>query len=71
MILNLTYRTRVDLRATGPVVYMEKLYKSKFCLCPHGPVGNSLIADSIHFGCVPAISAIHNGKSYVELVSEE
>ncbi|KAG4945444.1 hypothetical protein JHK87_041451 [Glycine soja] len=48
-------RTRVDLRATGPVVYMEKLYKSKFCLCPHGPVGNSLIADSIHFGCVPVI----------------
>ncbi|KAG4960618.1 hypothetical protein JHK87_037251 [Glycine soja] len=47
--------SRVDLRATGPVVYMEKLYKSKFCLCPHGPIGSSRIADSIHFGCVPVI----------------
>ncbi|XP_057431285.1 probable glycosyltransferase At5g03795 [Lotus japonicus] len=46
---------RVDLRATGSVVYMEKLYKSKFCLCPHGPVGSSRIADSIHYGCVPVI----------------
>ena len=50
--------SRVDLRATGPVVYMEKLYKSKFCLCPHGPIGSSRIADSIHFGCVP-------GKPYM------
>ncbi|XP_061370856.1 probable glycosyltransferase At5g03795 [Gastrolobium bilobum] len=46
---------RIDLRATGPIVYMEKLYKSKFCLCPHGPVGSSRIADSIHYGCVPVI----------------
>ncbi|XP_020221896.1 probable glycosyltransferase At5g03795 [Cajanus cajan] len=47
--------SRVDLGATGQVVYMEKLYKSKFCLCPHGPIGSSRIADSIHYGCVPVI----------------
>ncbi|RDX91240.1 putative glycosyltransferase, partial [Mucuna pruriens] len=46
---------RVDLRATGALVYMEKLYKSKFCLCPYGPIGSSRIADSIHYGCVPVI----------------
>ncbi|KAK7246702.1 hypothetical protein RIF29_41572 [Crotalaria pallida] len=46
---------RVDRRATGHVGYMKKLYKSKFCLCPHGPVGSSRIASSIHYGCVPVI----------------
>ncbi|KAK7412174.1 hypothetical protein VNO78_03624 [Psophocarpus tetragonolobus] len=46
---------RIDLRATGQLVYMDKLYKSKFCLCPNGPIGTSRIADSIHFGCIPVI----------------
>ncbi|XP_027338100.1 probable glycosyltransferase At5g03795 [Abrus precatorius] len=46
---------RIYPRATGPIVHMEKLYKSKFCLCPQGPVGSSRIADSIYYGCVPVI----------------
>lgn len=51
---------RIDRHATGSIVYLEKLYRSKFCLCPHGPVGSSRIADSIHYGCVPGKLHLHD-----------
>lgn len=41
-------------RATGHLVYQNKFYRTKFCICPGGSQVNSArIADSIHYGCVP------------------
>lgn len=41
-------------RATGPLVYQKRFYRTKFCICPGGSQVNSArIADSIHYGCVP------------------
>ncbi|KAK6916199.1 Exostosin, GT47 domain [Dillenia turbinata] len=41
-------------RATGHLVYQNKFYRTKFCICPGGSQVNSArITDSIHYGCVP------------------
>lgn len=41
-------------RATGPLVYQKRFYRTKFCICPGGSQVNSArITDSIHYGCVP------------------
>ncbi|KAI4314439.1 hypothetical protein L6164_027347 [Bauhinia variegata] len=43
-------------RATGHLVYQNRFYRSKFCICPGGSQVNSArIADSIHYGCIPVI----------------
>ncbi|RVW21771.1 putative glycosyltransferase [Vitis vinifera] len=43
-------------RATGHLVYQNKFYRTKFCICPGGSQVNSArIADSIHYGCVPGV----------------
>ncbi|KAG5574525.1 hypothetical protein H5410_054659 [Solanum commersonii] len=43
-------------RATGPLVYQKRFYRTKFCICPGGSQVNSArITDSIHYGCVPVI----------------
>ncbi|CAL5377660.1 unnamed protein product [Camellia sinensis] len=43
-------------RGTGHLVYLQKFYTTKFCICPGGSQVNSdRIADSIHYGCVPVI----------------
>ncbi|XP_057737709.1 probable glycosyltransferase At5g03795 isoform X2 [Arachis stenosperma] len=59
---------RIDRHATGSIVYLEKLYRSKFCLCPHGPVGSSRIADSIHYGCVPVIMSNYYDLPFNEIL---
>ncbi|KAM4128074.1 hypothetical protein ACJW30_02G138500 [Castanea mollissima] len=42
-------------RAIGPLIYQKRFYNTKFCICPGGSQVNSArIADSIHYGCVPA-----------------
>ncbi|KAM4117621.1 hypothetical protein ACB094_02G138600 [Castanea mollissima] len=42
-------------RAIGPLIYQKRFYSTKFCICPGGSQVNSArIADSIHYGCVPA-----------------
>ncbi|KAG5529625.1 hypothetical protein RHGRI_030119 [Rhododendron griersonianum] len=46
---------RID-KAAGPLVYENKFYRNKFCICPGGSQVNSArITDSIHYGCVPVI----------------
>lgn len=41
-------------RGTGHLVYLQKFYTTKFCICSGGSQVNSdRIADSIHHGCVP------------------
>lgn len=43
-------------RAIGPLVYQQRFYRNKFCICPGGSQVNSArITDSIHYGCIPVI----------------
>jgi hypothetical protein len=40
--------------AEGYLLYHNKVYGTKFCICPRGfPDNTALIADSIRYGCVP------------------
>ncbi|XP_059446440.1 probable glycosyltransferase At5g03795 [Corylus avellana] len=42
--------------AEGYLLLYDKLFGTKFCICPHGfPVNTALIADSIRYECVPVI----------------
>ncbi|KAF8411345.1 hypothetical protein HHK36_003892 [Tetracentron sinense] len=51
-------------RATGHLVYQNKFYRTKFCICPGGSQVNSArIADSIHYGCVPGDSLAWDGQN--------
>ncbi|KAI8536441.1 hypothetical protein RHMOL_Rhmol10G0257400 [Rhododendron molle] len=46
---------RID-KAAGPLIYENKFYRTKFCICPGGSQVNSArITDSIHYGCIPVI----------------
>ncbi|GAY67330.1 hypothetical protein CUMW_255610, partial [Citrus unshiu] len=51
ILSNQRYKRRIQLKRVK-----TKFYRSKFCICPGGSLGNfAQIVDSIHCGCVPVI----------------
>ncbi|KAL3845115.1 hypothetical protein ACJIZ3_002518 [Penstemon smallii] len=57
-------------RATGHLVYHQRFYRTKFCICPGGSQVNSArIADSIHYGCVPVILSNYYDLPFNDIIN--
>ncbi|KAJ7946792.1 Exostosin family protein [Quillaja saponaria] len=61
---------QINPKTKGRIVYTEKLYRAKFCLCPRGSRFDtgSRIASSIHYGCVPVIMSRYHDLPFIDIL---